>query len=268
MEAQQHSYRQFFSANDIGSNGPFEPALAGDEDDDEPIDDLPPPAWFRRRSASDAFPPCEALLAWPRNYPVEADADLNDAEWDQADARLFRYSEPEMEAWWAIVGAVLLPFEQPVTAPEGSRPLPGSEKRRVEPRASEVNQMAYQTPSNVYQQQNPRARGPPPIAKWSAGDLSVCAWSNPAPSGGRFITLTLDRRYRVAQDWKSTRSLRLTDVPMVTALLQQAFNQLALRHQMVEVAPIDPTSEGGEPDSGSPPGLSELHHNAAPEFGR
>lgn len=268
MDAQQHSYRQFFSANDFGSNEPFEPALANDEDDDEPIDDVPPPAWFRKRNGKDAFPACEALLHWPTNYPVEGDADLDEAEWGETDARLFRYSEPELEAWSGMVAAVLLPLSEPVFAPVGSRPLPGSEKRRVEPRASEVNNMAYQNPSNVYQQQSPRTRGPPPIAKWSAGDLSVCAWSNPAPSGGRFITLTVGRRYRVEQEWKSTRSLRLTDVPMLTALLQQAFNQMALRHQMVEVAPVERLPDEGGPDPS--PGARLTDHAFGPglEFGR
>ena len=73
MQVQEFEYEQFFAANDISW-----PCVvrATDDDDDEPIDDLPPPAWFRRREERDPFPPCEALLCWPSDCPVEGDADL------------------------------------------------------------------------------------------------------------------------------------------------------------------------------------------------
>lgn len=82
-------------------------------DDDEPIEDLPAPAWFRRTAPSDPFPACRALLGWPMNYPVGPDADLDDYEWAEVEPARFVYSEPELEGWEAIVRAVLAPFEGP-----------------------------------------------------------------------------------------------------------------------------------------------------------
>lgn len=234
MEAQRFSYRQFFAANDGGPLAVVGAGLASEEQDDEPIDDLPAPAWFRRLEARDPFPPCEALFYWPTNYPVDGDADLSEAEWDEVDPARFRYSEPELEGWRAVVDTVLLAVQEPVVAPLGSRPLLGTKKRRDEPRASEVIEMEYQNQVQVMQKQ-PARMSSPPMAKWSAGDLSVCAWSNSAPSGRRFTTLTVDRRYRTAQGaWRNSRGLRLTDLPIANALLQQAFNDLTLRHQVTE----------------------------------
>lgn len=262
MEAQRFSYRQFFARNDTGAFGAFAVGGPDDEDDDEPIDDLPPPAWFRRSLSTDPFPACEALLQWPTNYPVEADADLSDAEWAEVDPTFFRYSEPELEGWAGIVRMVVDSFEAPIVAPPGSRPLlVDTKKRHDEQRACEVIEMAYGNQAQIVQQQPVRPKALPPIAKWSGGDINVCAWSNTAPSGGRFITLTVDRRYRGEQGWKSTRSLRLDDVPMILALLQQAFNQLALRHQHAENVGLQvlPSPEGGLAPSG---GLADADTDA------
>ena len=250
MEAVQFNYRQFFARNDVGSPAVAASGAPEEEYDDEPIDDVPPPAWFRRRRSADAFPVCDALLSWPANYPVEGDADLSEAESEETDPASFRYSEPEVEAWLDIVEVVLLRFEEPVLLPAGSQPLLViTEKRPGETGASEVFEMAngYQQ-VQVAQQQPPRSRDPP-IGKWAAGDLAVCAWSNPAPTGGRFITLTIDRRYRTEQGWRNTKSLRPNDAPLAVVLLQRAFADLALRHQLIEgVSPSGATpGRGAEP---------------------
>lgn len=229
MQAQEFEYEQFFAANDI--SWPCVVRAATDDDDDEPIDDLPPPAWFRRREERDPFPPCDALLCWPSNYPVEGDADLSEAEAAEVDPARFRYSEPEMEAWRAFVEEVLVEVTSPAPPVETARPLPvGPEKRHAPRRASEVIQMQAQT----YQHQQPTARPQPavrrdpPVARFSAGGVTVSAWSNPAPSGGHYYTFSIDRRYRSQDGLRNTKSLRLNDLPLAAALMQKAFSELAL----------------------------------------
>ena len=252
MQAQEFEYEQFFAANDISRPVVVRPAT-GEDQDDEPFDDLPAPAWFRRREESDAFPACEALLAWPHNYPVEGDADLDETEAAEEDPAQFRYSEPELEAWQAIVADVLSEATSPEALDGAARPLPvRTEKRHAQRRASEVIDM--QDPTYQRQQPNSGAQPPvrrdPPVGRFSAGGVTVSVWSNPSPSGGHFQTFSIDRRYRAKDgSLKSTKSLRLTDLPLAAALLHKAFGELAFAMRDTGV-PI--MAEGGFPPPRGP----------------
>ena len=244
MQIQEFEHRQFFAANDVSLPTPRR-GLPPDEDDDEPIDDLPPPAWFRRPGEREAFPACDALLCWPSNYPVDGDADLSEVEEAEEDPARFRYSEPELEAWATVVAEVLSQADgdRPGTRP--ARPLPARTGKRPAPER-ELEVIDMQNPT--YQQQpqgrtQARERMPPPVARFSAGGLTVSVWHNPAPSGGHFQTFSIDRRYR-GRDGAlgSTKSLRLTDLPVAAALLQKAFGELAFA---VNDSGVSSVVEGG-----------------------
>ena len=246
MQAQEFEYKQFFAANDISAPAAISTVMA--DDDDEPFDDVPPPARLRRREEREAFPPCDALLAWPKNYPVEGDADLDQAEAAEEDPAQFRYSEPELEAWQAIVADVLFEATSPEALDGAARPLPvRTEKRHAQRRASEVINM--QSPTYQRQQPNsgvqPQVRRDPPVGRFSAGGVTVSVWSNPSQSGGHFQTFSIDRRYRAKDgSMKSSKSLRLTDLPLAAALLNKAFGELAFAMRDTGV-PI--MAEGGFP---------------------
>lgn len=254
MQVQEFEYEQFFAANDIGTVKPSNtgtPEPDGDDDTADDFDDIPPPAWFRRGSEREAFPPCCELQHWPTNYPVEADADLSDEEAAEDDPSRFRYSEPELECWSDIVQQQLVLLTAPFSCEVTSRPLPGeAEKRPAIRRASEVIEMAYgnqapqqrqtyQRPPFAQQPEQRQEQRDPPVAKWSSGAITASMWSNPSPSGGSFNTVTLDRKYQGQNGWRSSRSLRLTDLPVAAALLQKVFAEVAVRNPVTQ-------SDGGE----------------------
>ncbi len=254
MQAQEFEYEQFFAANDIGTVGPCSTATPEPEPDDDgsgDFDDIPPPAWFRRDSGRDAFPPCRELLHWPTNYPVEADADLSHQEAAEDDPSCFRYCDLELECWSDIVQQQVVLLTAPPIDEVTSRPLPSkAEKRPTIRRASEVMDMAYinqapqqrqtyQQPPSPQQQEQARQKRDPPIAKWSSGAITASMWSNPAQSGGTFKTVTLDRKYQSQDGWKSVRGLRLTDLPLAAALLQKLFAEVAVRNPTTQ-------TDGGE----------------------
>jgi hypothetical protein len=258
MQAQEFDYEQFFAANDIGRVRPCSRAMRDPDDDgSDDFDDIPPPAWFRRESERDAFPPCRELLHWPTNYPVEADADLSDEGASEGEPNRFRYCDLELECWSEIVQQQVALLTAPPIQRVTSRPLPDkAEKRPAIRRASEVIEMAYGNQVPQQRQMNQRPVFPqqpeqqgeqrdPPVAKWSSGAITASMWSNPSPAGGTFNTVTIDRKYKTQNGWRSSRSLRLTDLPVAAALLQKAFGEVAVRTPM---APAD----GGE----SPPALA------------
>lgn len=181
----------------------------------------PAPPWVRLSSRRDPFPPCAALAAWPQNYPVGELADLTDAEAAEEDPDRFVFSDGEMEAWAQIVSEML-----DDTMVVG---LVGSSFARVGKEApprghSEVKQMARtnQTEGAV---QGEKA---PPVWKTAAGGVQLAVWRNPAPSGGFFHTVTLDRRFkRKDGQWDSSASLRLNDIPKAILVLQKAYEKIA-----------------------------------------
>lgn len=75
----------------------------------------------------------------------------------------------------------------------------------------------------------------PPIKKFRAGILSVAVWENTGTSKRtgeqvKFNTITTDRRYKDKEgEWKSTRTLRINDMPKMILLLQKAYEYFILK---------------------------------------
>jgi hypothetical protein len=75
-----------------------------------------------------------------------------------------------------------------------------------------------------------------PIQKFSAGAVTATVWENNGTSKEgqpvNYKTISFDRRYKDrAGEWKSTSSLRVTDIPKAVVVLNKAFEFSVLRGQ-------------------------------------
>ena len=112
----------------------------------------------------------------------------------------------------------------------------------------ETNQSNQREPSNEGE-----ARAPP-VWKTSAGGVQLAVWRNPAPKGGVFYTVTLDRRYKRGNgEWASSASLRLNDIPKAILALQKAYERMVLAPETL-----------GEDEEGAEAPFSVLPSTSAP----
>ncbi len=82
-----------------------------------------------------------------------------------------------------------------------------------------------------------------PLKKFSAGAVQVAVWENEAKEGNQFNTVSITRNYKDKNDeWKSSSSLRVNDVPKAVLALNKAYEFLALKEQTTEKETI-PTSK-------------------------
>jgi len=88
------------------------------------------------------------------------------------------------------------------------------------------------------------ANGNKPVKKFSAGAISAAVWKNTRQNGkGQNFdveSVTLDRRYKDGDDWKSSSSFRLNDLPKVQLVLAKAYEYLATKKQDGEDTPEEP----------------------------
>ena len=68
-----------------------------------------------------------------------------------------------------------------------------------------------------------------PVAKFSAGGIQAAVWENEGKEGSSYNTVTMDKRYKSGDEWKSTKSLRANDLPKAILVLQKAYEYTALK---------------------------------------
>jgi len=68
-----------------------------------------------------------------------------------------------------------------------------------------------------------------PVAKFSAGGITAAIWENQTKEGSPYNTVTMDKRYKSGEEWKSTKSMRLNDLPKAILVLEKAYEYLALK---------------------------------------
>ncbi len=78
--------------------------------------------------------------------------------------------------------------------------------------------------------------GKQPEKKFSTGAISASVWKNQGTSktgeAVEFKTVSLQRAYKDKNDeWQHTTSLRITDLPKATLVLQKAYEYLVLKGQ-------------------------------------
>lgn len=71
-----------------------------------------------------------------------------------------------------------------------------------------------------------------PKKKYQAGQISVTAWENEREVNGQKIPMTsfqLQKRYKDGEEWKTSNSLNLNDLPKAAMLLQKAYEETVLK---------------------------------------
>lgn len=66
-----------------------------------------------------------------------------------------------------------------------------------------------------------------PEKKFRIGAVSASVFVNQAEDGGSFRSVTLERRYKDGDEWKSSDSFTLKDIPSAIAVLQMAMHHVA-----------------------------------------
>ncbi len=69
-----------------------------------------------------------------------------------------------------------------------------------------------------------------PVKKFRAGAISATVWNNTTKDGeSEYKTVSFERGYKDPDGvWKSTSSLRMSDLPKASLVLQKAYEYLAL----------------------------------------
>ncbi|VVC00382.1 Uncharacterised protein [uncultured archaeon] len=73
-----------------------------------------------------------------------------------------------------------------------------------------------------------------PVAKFRAGGIQVAIWENETKEGGSYKTVSIDRRYKAGEEWKSTKSFRQNDLPKAILALQKAFEYVSMKEDFAE----------------------------------
>jgi len=69
-----------------------------------------------------------------------------------------------------------------------------------------------------------------PVKKVKVGGVEVAVWENSSKDGKKFFTTTMERNYKVGEDWKKTSSLRTDDLPKAILALQEAYHFAAVKN--------------------------------------
>lgn len=78
-----------------------------------------------------------------------------------------------------------------------------------------------------------------PIKKFSAGGIQVAVWENEGKEGKQFYSVSVDRRYKDKNDeWKSTNSLKATDLPKAVLALNKAYEYLTLKDDNISLTDL------------------------------
>lgn len=68
-----------------------------------------------------------------------------------------------------------------------------------------------------------------PVIKFNAGSVSVAVWENEGKEGKPFSSVSIQKNYKVGEEWKSTNSLNVNEIPKAILALQKAYEHLALK---------------------------------------
>jgi len=75
-----------------------------------------------------------------------------------------------------------------------------------------------------------------PIAKFTAGNVNVAVWENENKEGNSFKSVSIEKVYKVGEEWITTNSLNVNEIPKAVLALQKAYEHLALKDEMVSHA--------------------------------
>jgi uncharacterized protein (DUF736 family) len=70
-----------------------------------------------------------------------------------------------------------------------------------------------------------------PVKKIKIGGIEVAVWENTSKEGNKFFTTTMERSYKVGEEWKKTNSLRDNDLPKAILALNKAYEFVAIKNE-------------------------------------
>ncbi len=78
-----------------------------------------------------------------------------------------------------------------------------------------------------------------PEKKFRAGPISATIWKNHSQKDGKTVeyhTISIGRSYKDKEDnWKTSSSLRVSDLPKATLVLNKAFEHLVVSNDKVSI---------------------------------
>ena len=77
----------------------------------------------------------------------------------------------------------------------------------------------------------------PPMKKWNAGQVSCALWNNEIKVDGRSVSMlkaSVERRYKVGEEWRSSNSFSRNEIPLAIYCLQQAFAAMIEKREQDE----------------------------------
>ena len=70
-----------------------------------------------------------------------------------------------------------------------------------------------------------------PVQQFKVGGIQVAIWQNESKEGQEFSSISMDKRYKVGEEWRSTTSLKANDLPKAILALQKAYEFLSVKEQ-------------------------------------
>lgn len=74
-------------------------------------------------------------------------------------------------------------------------------------------------------------KGESPKAKFNVGQIQVAVWENQSGEGRSRHSIRLTKRYKDGNEWKSTNSLGINDLPKAMLALNKAYEFVLLKEQ-------------------------------------
>lgn len=68
-----------------------------------------------------------------------------------------------------------------------------------------------------------------PESKFNTGSIQVAVWDNESKEGNAFQSISIQKRYKVGEEWKTTNSLNINEIPKAILALQKAYEHLVLK---------------------------------------
>lgn len=72
-----------------------------------------------------------------------------------------------------------------------------------------------------------------PVHKIKVGTNEIAIWENESDKG-KFLTWNWKRSYKVGEEWKDTTSGRISDIPQVQLLLNEAYKWAKITNKNTE----------------------------------
>ncbi len=66
-----------------------------------------------------------------------------------------------------------------------------------------------------------------PVKAFRAGTIQAAIWEN-SNEKGPYRTVTFQKRFKAGEEWKSTNTLMMNEIPKAILVLSKAFDELAL----------------------------------------